>query len=44
MKGVLIRSMSNILGVKKEFKLWQAILFYVSALGVLTVVLVISAS
>ena len=42
MKGILIRSMSNILGVKKEFKLWQAVLFYVSALSVLVAVLVIS--
>jgi hypothetical protein len=44
MKGVLIRSMANILGVNKEFKLWQAIIFYLSALGILAVVLVISAS
>ena len=42
MKGILIRSMANILGVKKEFKLWQAVLFYVGALSVLVTVLVIS--
>jgi len=42
MKGILIRSMANILGVKKEFKLWQAVLFYVSALSVLVAVLIIS--
>ena len=42
MKGVLIRSMANILGVRKQFKLWQAILFYLSAFGILMVVLVIS--
>ena len=42
MKGVLIRSMANILGVDKEFKLWQAILFYLSAIGILVVVLIIS--
>jgi hypothetical protein len=34
--------MANILGVKKEFKLWQAILFYLSALGALTLILIIS--
>ena len=42
MKGILIRSMSNILGIKKEFKLWQAVLFYVSALSVLVAILIIS--
>ena len=42
MKGILIRSMSNILGVNKEFKLWQAVVFYLSALSVLVAVLVIS--
>ena len=42
MKGVLIRSMANILGVNKEFKLWQAILFYLSAILILVVVLIIS--
>ena len=42
MKGILVRSMSNILGVKKDFKLWQAVLFYVSALSVLVAVLVVS--
>jgi len=39
MRGILIRSMANILGVKKEFKLWQALLFYLSALTVLTAIL-----
>jgi hypothetical protein len=34
--------MANILGVKKEFKLWQALLFYFSALGALTLILIIS--
>ena len=34
--------MANILGVNKEFKLWQAILFYLSALGMLVLVLMIS--
>ncbi len=42
MRGVLIRSMANILGVDKEFKLWQAIVFYVSALGMLMIILIIS--
>ena len=42
MKGILVRSMSNILGVKKDFKLWQAVLFYVSALSVLVAVLIVS--
>jgi hypothetical protein len=42
MKGILIRSMSNILGVKKEFKLWQAILFYLGALSAFITVLVIA--
>jgi len=42
MRGVLTRSMANILGVKKEFKLWQAVLFYLSALGALGLILIIS--
>jgi len=42
MKGVLIRSMATILGVNKDFKLWQAVLFYLSALGILVVVVIIS--
>ena len=42
MKGILVRSMANILGVKKEFKFWQAVLFYIGSLSALVTVLVIS--
>ena len=42
MKGILIRSMSNILGVKKQFKFWQAVLFYLGALTVLVTVFIVS--
>jgi hypothetical protein len=42
MRGILVRSMANILGVDKEFKLWQVILFYLSALAILVLVLAIS--
>jgi len=34
--------MANVLGVKKEFKFWQVILFYLGALGVLALVFFIS--
>jgi hypothetical protein len=42
MRGVLIRSMANILGVDKKFKLWQAVLFYAIALGILVLILAVS--
>ncbi len=34
--------MANILGVNKEFKFWQAMLFFGSALGLLVLVLIVS--
>lgn len=42
MRGILVKSMANILGVKKEFKLWQAVVFYLGALTVLVGILMIS--
>ena len=34
MKHILIRSMSQIFGVNRDFKWWQAVLFYCSAIAI----------